>query len=266
MVRIGTLPSRLLALHYGADLVYTEELIDHKMLMCRYVRCSAVWSVRQTVDMLSVCTSMQQPSARRRRCARVWMCEGERRGGNAAAAAARSLTRLIKSSIFNTRTPRFHLRKPSRVENPLLNCVDFVMPDGKVVLRTNAEEKGRVIFQMGTSDAARALKVARLVGDDVAGIDINMGCPKPFSIKGGMGAALLSQPDRIYDILTTLVKEMPHKPITCKVRVLSTEAATLCRQLTNGPRETSPHPLPFPFPLPNASRARSASCLPKQPR
>lgn len=32
MVRIGTLPMRLLALRYGADLVYTEELIDWKFL------------------------------------------------------------------------------------------------------------------------------------------------------------------------------------------------------------------------------------------
>ena len=31
MVRIGTLPARLLALRYGADLVYTEELIDYKV-------------------------------------------------------------------------------------------------------------------------------------------------------------------------------------------------------------------------------------------
>lgn len=32
MVRIGTLPMRLLALKYGADIVYTEELIDFKIL------------------------------------------------------------------------------------------------------------------------------------------------------------------------------------------------------------------------------------------
>lgn len=32
MVRIGTLPMRLLALDYGADIVYTEELIDRKLL------------------------------------------------------------------------------------------------------------------------------------------------------------------------------------------------------------------------------------------
>lgn len=32
MVRNSTLPMRLLALKYGADIVYTEELIDWKLL------------------------------------------------------------------------------------------------------------------------------------------------------------------------------------------------------------------------------------------
>ena len=32
MVKIGTLPTRLLALDYGADLVYTEEIIDFRLL------------------------------------------------------------------------------------------------------------------------------------------------------------------------------------------------------------------------------------------
>lgn len=32
MVKVGTLPTRLLALKYGADLVYTEEIIDFKFL------------------------------------------------------------------------------------------------------------------------------------------------------------------------------------------------------------------------------------------
>jgi tRNA-dihydrouridine synthase 2 len=32
MVRTGTLPMRLLALDYGADIVYCEELIDWKLL------------------------------------------------------------------------------------------------------------------------------------------------------------------------------------------------------------------------------------------
>lgn len=149
MVRVGTLPSRLLALKYGADLVYTEELIDHKMVECK------------------------------------------------------------------------------REENKLLGTVDFVLPDRTVVLRTCPEERDKVVFQMGTSDPDRALKTARLVCNDVAGIDVNMGCPKPFSLKGGMGSALLTQPAKVKSILTTLVKGVPEVPITCKIRLLPDKADTM---------------------------------------
>ncbi|EFH40210.1 hypothetical protein ARALYDRAFT_917859 [Arabidopsis lyrata subsp. lyrata] len=68
-----------------------------------------------------------------------------------------------------------------------------------VVFSTCKEERNRVVFQMGTSDAVRALKAAEIVCNDVATVDINMGCPKAFSIQGGMGAALLSKPELIHD-------------------------------------------------------------------
>lgn len=35
---------------------------------------------------------------------------------------------------------------------------------------------------------------------DVAAVDINMGCPRSFSVSGGMGAALLAKPDLIHDV------------------------------------------------------------------
>ena len=66
-------------------------------------------------------------------------------------------------------------------------------------------------MQMGTADPDRAVRTAKLVCNDVAAIDINMGCPKPFSVKGGMGAALLSKPDQIRKILTALVEGLPDK-------------------------------------------------------
>lgn len=37
MVRINTLPTRLLALEMGADIVYTEELIDLKLIQCKRI-------------------------------------------------------------------------------------------------------------------------------------------------------------------------------------------------------------------------------------
>ena len=35
MVRIGTLPTRLLCLREGASLVYTEEIIGHRLMNCK---------------------------------------------------------------------------------------------------------------------------------------------------------------------------------------------------------------------------------------
>uniref|UniRef100_A0A8C3S4C4 Dihydrouridine synthase 2 n=1 Tax=Chelydra serpentina TaxID=8475 RepID=A0A8C3S4C4_CHESE len=141
MVRVGTLPMRLLALDFGADIVYCEELIDIKMVQCK------------------------------------------------------------------------------RVVNEVLETVDFVAPNERVVFRTCVRERDCVVFQMGSADAERALAVAKLVEKDVAGIDVNMGCPKEYSTKGGMGAALLSDPDKIECILSTLVKGIC-KPVTCKIRIL----------------------------------------------
>ncbi|XP_039618877.1 tRNA-dihydrouridine(20) synthase [NAD(P)+]-like [Polypterus senegalus] len=148
MVRVGTLPMRLLALDYGAEIVYCEEIIDIKMQQCR------------------------------------------------------------------------------RVVNEILETVDFVAPDERVIFRTCEREKNHVVFQMGTADPQRALTVAQLVENDVAGIDVNMGCPKEYSTKGGMGAALLSDPAKIELILRTLVKGII-KPVTCKIRILPSVEETV---------------------------------------
>ncbi|KAJ4923576.1 hypothetical protein JOQ06_004114, partial [Pogonophryne albipinna] len=133
MVRVGTLPMRLLALDYGADVVI--ELIDIKMAQCE------------------------------------------------------------------------------RVVNEVLHTVDFVAPD-----------------ERGTADPDRALIVAKLVEKDVAAIDVNMGCPKEYSTKGGMGAALLSDPVKIVAILRTLVTGVSI-PVTCKIRILPTETVSLVRRI-----------------------------------
>lgn len=43
--------------------------------------------------------------------------------------------------------------------------------------------------------------IAQHVERDVAAVDINMGCPKRFSLQGGMGAALLKKPEIAADII-----------------------------------------------------------------
>lgn len=53
-----------------------------------------------------------------------------------------------------------------------------------------------------------------------------MGCPKEFSIKGGMGVALMKQPDKACNILKTLVSNLSI-PVSCKIRILNTAEETL---------------------------------------
>ncbi|EPR61321.1 dihydrouridine synthase (dus) protein [Toxoplasma gondii ME49] len=149
MVRIGILPFRLECLKYGADLVYTEETIDHKLL----------------------------------------------------------------NSV--------------RTFNEDFSTIDFLHKSEKTcVFSTCLEERGKVVMQLGTSDATRALKAAMLVAQDVAAVDVNMGCPKSFSINGGMGAALLKTPLIATDILKTLRRNLDI-PVTCKIRLLDTIHKTI---------------------------------------
>ena len=155
MVRIGTFPLRLLAVRYGADIVYNQELIDHKVV----------------------------------RFTRKW--------------------------------------------NPKLSSIDFVdSTSSKLVFRTFPDEP--VVFQIGSNNAVRCLKAATLVSNDVLGIDLNMGCPKKFSVHSGMGAALLHQPETVEDIIKTLKRNLrSNLSITAKIRLLEDEKKSmeLCRRL-----------------------------------
>ena len=109
----------------------------------------------------------------------------------------------------------------ARVSNERLGSADVVGHDGRVLFRTLERERGRCIFQLGTGDGASALRAAELVARDVAAVDLNMGCPKKFSTSGGMGAALLREPERAEDILKTLRRNLPATcGVSCKIRLL----------------------------------------------
>ncbi|KAL8741995.1 MAG: hypothetical protein Q9190_005462 [Brigantiaea leucoxantha] len=164
MVRSGELPSRLLALKYGADLVWGPETIDKSMIGT---------------------TKRMNP---------------------------------ITSTIDYTRAPSNASRKTALPSKESL------------IYRLHpARERGRLIFQIGTCSPAHAVEAARLVAPHVAGIDVNAGCPKPFSTSGGMGAALLQTPDLLASILSALVKEIGEAyeiGISVKIRLLETPEKT----------------------------------------
>jgi tRNA-dihydrouridine synthase 2 len=166
MVRSGELPSRLLALQYGADLVWGPETIDRAII---------------------------------------------------------GTTRRLNP---HTSTLEFSRLPTSKLRNPALD------PENResVLFRIHPErEKGKLIYQMGTANPELAVQAAKVVAADVAGIDVNSGCPKPFSTAGGMGAALLKTPDLLCSILTSLVEEVG-KPyeigISVKIRILDTAEET----------------------------------------
>ncbi|ORX94524.1 hypothetical protein BCR34DRAFT_499191 [Clohesyomyces aquaticus] len=160
MVRSGELPSRLLALQYGADLVWGPETIDRAII-------------------------------------------GTTRRHNP-----------------HTNTIEFSRLPTSKIKNPTLD------PSNResIIYRIHPElEKGKLIYQVGTANPDLAVQAGRIVAPDVAGIDVNAGCPKPFSTAGGMGAALLKTPDLLCDILRNLVEKVGKEfeiGISVKIRLL----------------------------------------------
>ncbi|KAI9886806.1 MAG: hypothetical protein M1823_001376 [Watsoniomyces obsoletus] len=159
MVRTGELPTRLLALKYGADLVWGPETIDRAMI---------------------------------------------------------GTTRRLNPHTSTVDFTRFPSQGAPQRES--------------VIFRTHPVlEHGKLIFQLGTASPERAVEAAKLVAGDVAGIDVNAGCPKPFSVVGGMGAALLRTPDTLCAILEALVREVGSHfeiGISVKIRLLETPEMT----------------------------------------
>lgn len=138
----------------------------------------------------------------------------------------RALIGCARQFCPETRTVTFSRLSSNGLKNAALN------PTNKesVIYRLHPErEKGKLIFQIGTAKPEYAVQAAKLVARDVAGIDVNSGCPKPFSTTGGMGAALLKDPDRLCSILEALVKEVGEPfgiGISVKIRLLETQEQT----------------------------------------
>eukprot|EP00796_Vickermania_ingenoplastis_P004986 gene4986-3581_t len=64
--------------------------------------------------------------------------------------------------------------------------------------------KPATVLQLGVADPAIAGAAALLVYQDVDGIDVNMGCPKRFSVSNGFGAALMKKTATAGQILRSI--------------------------------------------------------------
>nr|CCC93643.1 putative tRNA-dihydrouridine synthase 2 [Trypanosoma congolense IL3000] len=107
------------------------------------------------------------------------------------------------------------------------------------LVRTEARPSGEgapVILQLGVAQPTLGACAALLCADDVDGVDVNMGCPKKFSVNNGMGAALMLDPPRAAAIIVAIddaintpdkVSLRGHRlPISIKTRLLDTAGAT----------------------------------------
>lgn len=93
--------------------------------------------------------------------------------------------------------------------------------DEKTQLITTSHEKERpVALQIFGSDPkimASVVEEKLNSRDDIAIIDINMGCPAPKIVKNNDGSALMKDPKLVERILKAIVK-VSQKPITVKIR------------------------------------------------
>lgn len=101
----------------------------------------------------------------------------------------------------------------------------------KTIKLLEMDEKERPISQQifGSdldSFVTAAKKVYDIMHPDI--IDINMGCPVPkVAIKNQAGSALLKNPDKIFEIVSNVVKAVP-VPVTVKIRAGWDEKSINC--------------------------------------
>ena len=100
MIRASSLPLRLLASEYGADLVWSEEIIASKIALC------------------------------------------------------------------------------TRLQNKATGAIEFAARQGGHAVFQTLPLRERVVFQLGCSSAADAVRAAEVVARDVVAVDVNMGCNK----------------------------------------------------------------------------------------
>eukprot|EP00760_Papus_ankaliazontas_P008337 PhM_4_TR13732/c0_g1_i1/m.58549/K05543/DUS2; tRNA-dihydrouridine synthase 2 len=154
---------------------------------------------------------------------------------------------------FSEELVAFKLAKCTREVNTTKGVVEYVAlePTGKpknrqlkrsVIFSTKIGhgERAKVVLQLGAPNPEIAVAAATMVVDDVDGIDLNMGCPKKFSVEQKMGAALMSAPDTACSILRALVAAVGRKvPVSVKTRLMDDDEKAL--ELLSRLAETGVH-------------------------
>jgi tRNA-dihydrouridine synthase len=81
---------------------------------------------------------------------------------------------------------------------------------------------GGLIAQFCGNDPATLVAAARLIGDRVDAVDLNLGCPENIAKKGNYGSFLLRQPDVSIGIVEawTAAGTGLEVPVTCKIRLM----------------------------------------------
>ncbi|MDD5770551.1 MAG: tRNA-dihydrouridine synthase family protein [Candidatus Gracilibacteria bacterium] len=119
--------------------------------------------------------------------------------------------------------------------NPNVICVtEFYSSDGLVHSKFLADSvlphkkyENPLIVQIFGKDPETFAKAAKIIERyDVAGIDINMGCPAKKVVKSGHGSCLIINRDTAFKIVETLNKAT-HLPISVKTRLGWNGAETL---------------------------------------
>ncbi len=104
----------------------------------------------------------------------------------------------------------------------LISAVAIVRNNEKTLKMLNGLEKIKtpVGIQLFGNDPKIMADAAKIVTNLYKNcfIDINMGCPVPkVAIKNNAGSALLKDPDRVYEIVSSVVKNI-NKPVSVKIR------------------------------------------------
>jgi tRNA-dihydrouridine synthase 2 len=199
MVRISVLGYRLFAARCGSDVVFSEELVAAKLAKCtREERPLPEFLVDPSLT----------PDTWTQHCnsvAGVWDLPVA--GESCRYPLGTRIVEFVRYEPFN------HTHRRALVFSTIR------LPEA--YRRAGLFSEGKpCILQMGVADPEIGAKAAALVADDVDGFDVNMGCPKKFSVVNGMGAKLMEEPERASAILSAIRRAIgPTKPFSFKTRV-----------------------------------------------